>query len=120
MKTNSLTKKVENSFYQYREYVFGGLTLVLVILFFIVKLKIKSHKLKQFLHSNGYTETHFKSGKVKYPKILIKKDRVIIKNCYVKSFQEVQNDKDKWQKFLNTKIFSIEDKDGKTIIFLEV
>ena len=99
-------------------YLVVGLILTIVFLVLVIRQKIREDRVKQFLITNGYTTIDFKTGKIKFPKVKITSDEVVIKNCDNKSKSEVEADRGKWEKFLNKKVLDIWDENNRTHIKL--
>lgn len=111
---------MEKYLHQYAVQLFVVTAIVLTtIAVFLLNLKIKKKRSNEFLHSNNYSSKDPTSGEVIYPKIIFKSDRVILCDCYKKSFKEVLEDREKWEKFLNRKILDARDENRRTIIYVE-
>lgn len=116
MKTQSLIQK-KDEFLKDHQFKIGGLlilTLVTVVLFLL--RKHKRDRLNQWLHSMEYTEIDYKTQKIMFPKIIISKNRIVVKNSNLIHHKEVEESREAWEKFFRVKILEISDENGKTIL----
>lgn len=97
---------------------FGGVVFILILVGLYIYLTIQNNKLKQFLFANGYTEINFKNSETIYPSIHWKKSTITIKGSSKITSKQVLDDREKWEKFFNIQILSVEDEKQNTIIYL--
>lgn len=118
MKTQSLIKR-KDEFIKDHQLKIGG-SLVLIILLFVVVLmkKLKANKLNQWLHSMKYSEENFKTKKIMYPKFLISKDKIVIKDSNLINQKEVEDKRESFEKFFQVQILDIRDEKRKTVIYI--
>lgn len=119
MKTQSLIQK-KDEFIKDHQFKIGG-SLALIFLLFIIVLmkKHKANKLNQWLHSMKYSEENFKTKKIMYPKFIISKNKIVIKNSNLITKKEVEDKTDSFEKFFGIQILQVEDENKKTIIYYQ-
>lgn len=119
MNTQSLIQKKEE-FIKSHQLKIGGSIILIILIFVIITIKkSKEKKLKQFLHSLDFTETDFKTQKIIYPNIKIKKDKIIIGKSNKINKKIVEDKKDFFEKFFEIQILQVEDERQKTTIYYQ-
>jgi len=118
MKKSNLIQMVSDLIQSHQYFLFGGVVFFFVLLGVYIYLTIQNNKLKQFLFANGYTEVDFKTNEAIYPSIHWKKSTITIKGSTKITSKQILDDREKWEKFFNIQILSVEDERQKTVIFL--
>ncbi len=118
MKTYSLIQKPIQIVRDHQLKVAGLLVLFIVAAIILKLSRFKKDKLNQFLHSLGFTETDHKTGEIIYPKVIIKKEKIIIRKSNKISKRTVEDNKSSFEKFFRASILDIEDYKGETIIYI--
>lgn len=118
MKKSNLIQQVDGLIQPHQAEVLGGVVFFIVFVGFYFYLQIKNNRLKQFLFANGYTEVNFRNSEAIYPNIKWSKNKIIIKGSSKITSKQVLDDREKWEKFFNIQILSVEDEKQKTIIYL--
>lgn len=116
MKTQSLILKKEEVLKDHQLKIGGLLIIVLIAITFLLVRKSKKDRLNQWFHSMEYTEINHKTQKIMFPKIIISKNRIVIKNSNLIHHKEVEESREAWEKFFRVKILEISDENGKTIL----
>jgi hypothetical protein len=119
MKTLSLIIQ-KNEFIKEHQVLIGvSFSLIIITTLIILIKNYKKSKLNQFLHALGFSETDFKTQKNIYPKVVFKKDKIVISNSYKINKDTVEEKRTAFEKFFEIQILEIEDLKQNTIIYYQ-
>lgn len=104
-----------NKHFIYQVWASSGPALKILILSLVIILTLKAiayfvryilfkKTLEAFLYNNSYHSEDFRSKQIKLPNVTFKNDRIEIRNCLTKTKEQVESEKELWQRAFSSKI----------------
>lgn len=75
-----------------------------LILGWYLKLRLRKQKIEYFLFNNQYHSVDYRTNRNIFPKVVFKKNQILLKNCIRKTIEQIRDDKEIWERTFNKEL----------------